>query len=119
MINKNLAKKAKFGFGLFVILLSIAISLFAFVTKDKNLVGLASHIFSSKEDDLTGLIEFESIKALNLEQGNYYINAEGIVYSLDKQKPVAKINFIEESQKNRLIYIDNQGRVGYLLKPMS
>ena len=50
-----------------------------------------------------------------LAAGNYYIDENGIVYWTDDSSSpaIAKVNSIDESQKNRPIYIDNNGNVGY------
>lgn len=124
-INK---KGENFSFGVGVIVLSMVISLFAFISEDKDLVGLAASSLGARDADLeitinyNELMEFKDIGSLStLAAGNYYIDNDRIVYWIDDEsKPaIAKVNFVDESQKNRYIYIDNEGRIGYVLVPIS
>ena len=89
------------------------------------------------------LIELKNIDSLKtLAIGNYYVDGDGIVYWIDdmseidrfpsmlKNTPralargrvfdksklaIAKVNFIDGVHKNRHIYIDKEGRIGYVL----
>lgn len=132
MKNKIKSKSGeKFGLGMLIILLSMSISLFAFLTQDKNLVGLAASNLDSGSskaennfDSLSDndLREFKDVNSLaTLAAGNYFIDSDGIVYWFDDEsKPaVAKVNSLDESQKRKQIYIDDGGRIGYVLSSVS
>lgn len=122
MENKKLIKNKsgeKFSVGMFVILLSITISLFAFISEDSKITGFAT---ASQDFEVyvksAGLRDFKDVDALgSLAQGNYYIDSNGIVYWIDDEsRPViGQINIVEDTQKNRHIYVDKEGRVGYVL----
>ena len=74
--------------------------------------------FISEEDKITGLV-IKDINALSaLGVGNYYIDSDGIVYYLDDnlKLAMAKVNFVDEVNKNRHIYIDNERRIWYVLE---
>ena len=103
---------------LIIIILAIAVTLLAFLSEDiKKLTGLAvANPYYSPSNQ--NLIEFKNIGELGtLSAGDYYIDNSGIVYWLDgSSKPaVAKVSFIGEEQKNRNIYIDKNGNVGYVI----
>ena len=109
----------KFGSGILIVLITMSLSLFSFVTEENKITGLA---VSNVEINNNDLLEFDNIKLLGyMSKGNYYIDNEGIVYwADDSSKPaVAMIKNIDESQKSRNIYIDESGRVGFVLKPVS
>lgn len=102
-----------FGSGIALILVSVAIFMFAFISED-SITGLV--VTEPKAEQ--SLIEFANFDELStLAAGNYYVDSDGIVYWLDDEsKPaIAKASYVDESQKNRHIYIDNQGRIGYVL----
>ena len=112
----------KFGFGIFIVFLTMSISLFAFITEENKITGLATY---STEDNVnamqSNLLEFNDFKSLStLAAGNYYIDENGIVYWLDdSSKPaVAKTNHIDEIQKSKSIYIDADGNIGFVLIPL-
>lgn len=124
MKNKKLSKSGeKFGFGVFIILLATSLSLFAFITKDKDLVGLAASNLEKYQEVKNikmhdELKEFKDAKSLEtLAPGSYYIGSEGIVYWADDESmpPVGKIKALDESQKQKMVYIDDNGRIGYVL----
>ena len=113
-----------FGVGLVVIILSIALASIAFISEDNSeITGFA---ISDDLDDYTdynsaqtSLIELEDFNSLrSLAAGNYYIDEESIVYWIDDEsKPaIAKVNFINEDIKNRQIYIDDEGNIGYVIQ---
>ena len=108
-----------FRYALIVIFLSIAISMLAFITQDKGLVGFATINYNSNAvTTQSNLIEFKDVKSLgSLAAGKYYIDEHGVVFWMeDDSKPaIAKVDFIDESQKNRYIYVDKEGNVGYLI----
>ncbi|MBI2656134.1 hypothetical protein HYX03_00155 [Candidatus Woesearchaeota archaeon] len=110
-----------FGVALAAIFLSISIFSIAFISEGSKITG-----FAVKENvDVNVqpiLVMFKDVNSLStLAAGNYYIDSDGIVYWMDDEsKPaIAKVNFVDESQKNRQIYIDDNGRVGYVLNPIS
>lgn len=125
--GKNLCKNKsgeKFGFGLFVVVISILVSLFAFVSENSKTTGFA--VLEGNENDaaqysmeiMSNLIEFDEIKSLStLAPGNYFIDDDGIVYwTDDESRPaIAIVKIHDEIQENRNIYIDDEGRIGYLL----
>ena len=121
MKNKKLAKNkfGNFGFGLTLIVVSISITLFAFISEDSRITGFAA---ISTEPSIVvisnDLMEFNDFKSLQtLSAGNYYVDTGGIVYWIDDESmpAIAKVKSIDEIQKNRIIYIDAQGRLGYVL----
>lgn len=131
MIKKLIQNKKSENFrnSIFVVILSIIIFILAFVTENNKITGF---VVSEDSTDITttndeiiipdNLMEFYDINSLaTLAAGNYYIDADGIVYWLDDDaKPaIALVIFADESQKNRHIYIDAEGRIGYLLNPVS
>jgi len=110
----------KFGFGIFIVLFAISVSLFAFVSEDNNITGFATQEIQNQEIKINpaNLPEFKEINSLgSLAVGNYFVDENGMVYwDEDALKiPMAKINFLVENQKNREIYIDSRGRIGYVL----
>ena len=122
MNNKLQKNKSgeKFSVGLFIILLTTSISLFAFITEENKVTGYATLENTQEEAQIIpqNLIGFNNVNSLStLSAGNYYIDSKGIVYWVDDESSpaIAKIQFIDESQKNRYIYIDDNGRVGYVL----
>ena len=126
MKDKNFYKNKlgeRFGFGLFIIFLAMTVSLFAFISEDSKITGFAA---ISTEPGIVVIsnvfIEFNDFKSLQtLSAGNYYVDNEGIVYWIDDEsKPaIAKVKSIDEIQKNRVIYIDDEGRIGYVLNSVS
>lgn len=120
-MNKKLEKNKSgenFGFGLAFIVLSMAISILAFISEGSKITGFATlsqeDIFVKSAD----LRDFEDVDSLGrLAQGNYYIDNNGIVYWIDDESmpAVGQLNIVEDSQKNRHIYIDSNGRIVYVL----
>jgi len=126
-MNKKLARNKsgeKFGFGLLIVLLSISVSLFAFISEENKVTGFVVAEENQKIVQIQQpiLLEFNDVNSLStLSAGNYYIDENGVVYWIDDEsKPaIAKVTFFEESQKNRRIYIDDEGRIGYVLESIS
>ena len=123
MIKKLIKSKSgeKFSVGIFIVFLTIVISMFAFITEENKITGFAISDANQEETQIVQpiLLEFKDVNSLaTLSAGNYYIDENGIVYWIDDEaKPaIAKVNFVDESQKNRHIYIDAEGRIGYVLK---
>ena len=125
-IKKPLQNKSgqEFSSGVFIVILTISISLFAFISEGNNITGFAT--LDNKEAGNTkeeisiipnNLMEFNDIKSITLAAGNYYVDDEGIIYWIDDESrpPVARLKNIDEIQKNKNIYIDDEGRVGYVL----
>ena len=101
-----------------VIAISIAVVSVAFLSEDRSLTGLVVN-----EDKLViekpNLIVFDYVSSLRtLSAGNYYVDGDGIVYWADDDSmpAIAKVGFIDDSQKNRKIHIDNEGNIGYLFE---
>ena len=122
MIIKINKRGEHFNIALAVIFLSVAVSLFAFMSEEKNNVtGFVAQEPASDYSyaDSPVLREFNNFSELgSLAKGNYYIDNGGIVYWIDDEsKPaVAKVNNIQDVQKSRIIYIDENGSIGYLLR---
>lgn len=122
MSKKFVNKKGeKLSSGLFIVILTISISLFSFISEENRITGFA--ISGEKQEEIEviqpDLIEFKDVNSLStLAAGNYYIDGNGIVYWIDDESrpAIAKVNFVDESQKNRDIYIDIEGRIGYILE---
>lgn len=119
--NKNKTGES-FQFSVFIVFLSIAISLFAFISEENKITGFVVGADLTAAFIQPVLIEFKDVDSLKtLVAGNYYVDSNGIVYWVDDESmpAIAKVDFIDESQKNQHIYIDNEGRIGYLLSPIS
>ena len=106
-----------FKFALIAIFLSIFISLIAFNSEGNKITG---YVTSTADEVVVqqSLLEFEDVSSLNsLASGNYYLDDYGVVYWLDdtSRPAIARLNFVSDSQKNRAIYIDNNGNIGYLI----
>ncbi len=118
-MKKN-KKGEKFGFGVFIVLFAISVSLISFISEDNSLTGFAVQENQAQESKAVpqSLPIFRDINSLgSLAVGNYYVDENGIVYwdEYPSKIPVAKISIIDENQKNREIYIDSRGRIGYVL----
>lgn len=123
MKDKNFYKNKlgeRFGFGLFIIFLAMTVSLFAFISEDSKITGFAA---ISTEPGIVVIsnvfIEFNDFKSLQtLSAGNYYVDNEGIVYWIDDESrpAIAIVKYHDEIQENRHIYIDDEGRIGYVLE---
>ncbi len=110
----------KFSFGLNLIVLAIAVTLIAFITENRQITGFVIVDSDTSYETLDYLKEFDNVDSLTLSKGVYYIKEDGIIYWIDNEPiPVAKVENIDETQKNRFIYIDDEGRVGYILKIVS
>ena len=125
MRNKKLIKNKigeKFGFGVIIVFLAMAISLFSFVSEENKITGLV--IFEDVAQNIvrtSDLRDFKDVNSLSiLAAGNYYINENGIVYWVDDESSpaVGQLNNFDENLKNQEIYIDNYGRIGYVLIPL-
>ena len=126
-MNKQLVKNksGNFGFGIFIIFLAMAVSLFAFISEENKITGFVA--LEDEENDATqnniqiissNLIEFENFNSLSaLAPGNYFIDDDGIVYWIDDESgpAIAIVKLRDEIQENRRIYIDDEGRIGYAL----
>jgi len=125
MNNKNFNKSKKgesFQLAVFIVFLSIAVSMFAFISEENKITGFAAFENNQEINIQDNLIEFKNIKSLStLAAGNYYIDGNGIVYWIDDESipAIAKVDFVDENQKNQHIYIDNEGRIGYVLNIIS
>lgn len=114
-------KIGNFAFGINLIVTVIAISLLAFISEDNKITGFAVLEDSNVNIVQTDLIEIKDMNELGtLSPGNYYIDDEGIVYytDIDSNPAIAKVQSIEDLYKNKHIYIDKNGNVGYILTPV-
>ena len=124
-MNKNKSGE-NFGFGIFVALFFTAVFSFAFISEDNKITGFA--VSNTRNADSENSIrynelkQFKDVKSMEtLAAGNYYIDENGIVYWIDgdSRPAVAKVSLVYESQKNKQVYIDNQGRIGYVLNTIA
>ena len=111
-------KGEHFNFAMILVFVSIAISLIGFMSEDRKITG---YVVSTNNNpaiqlDLRQFDDFRSLQTLG--PGNYYIGSNGIVYwADDSSRPaVGKLNLIDDSQKNKRVYIDNNGNIGYILQ---
>ena len=101
-----------------VVSLAIIIPSIAFISENKDIAGLASSALQYSSSDEPSLQEFDTVRSLGtLAAGNYYIDDSGIVYWTDDSSspPIARVRSIQEREKNRRIYVDDLGNVGYAL----
>ena len=106
-----------FRFAMFLVFVSIAVSIFAFLSEDSGVTGQVTATTLNQAASLY-LIEFEDLSELGtLAPGKYYIDGNGIVYWTEgnEMAKIAKINYLDSSQKGRHVYIDFEGNVGYLI----
>ena len=120
----DVKKGENFSFGLFIVFSAMAISLLAFISEENKITGLAALEDTQRAIHIIKpiLIEFNDVDSLkSLAPGNYHIDEDGIVSWLDDDSNpiIAKVNFVEEAQKNRHIYIADSGRIGYVLSEIS
>lgn len=103
----------KFGIGMLVVLAAMSVSLVSFITEENKIMAFATYEVNNLD-----LLEFDDVESLGyLATGNYYIDAEGIVYWTDEgSKPaVAFVKSVGDSG-GRHIYIDDLGKIGYVLE---
>lgn len=113
-MSQNKSPDEIFSEALLITFLAITITLFAFVGEENKITG-----FAAAENIDNNLFEFDDMSYLGyLPVGYYYIDNGGIVYQVNDvfKTPIAKIKFIEEIQKDRYVYVDDYGRVGYVLE---
>ncbi len=106
-----------FSLALLVIIISIAVFSIGFLSENSSPTGLAVYDEDYASIDID-LIIYDNLDSLSaLAAGNYYVDGNGIVYWVDDESkpPIAKVNSLSESQKNRRIFIDKEGNIGYLL----
>ena len=121
-LTKKLANNKigeSFGFGLVLVILSIGVFSLAFISENNKITGFVAYAPENTYTIPANLIEFNDVNSLaTLSAGNYYVDGKGIVYWMDDEsKPaIAKVNSIDEIQRNRYVYIDTQGRIGYVLE---
>ena len=117
--NRKHKDKDHFKSALVVVALAIFISLIGLMSGQNNLTGFAtSTTYNSNAATQTDVKEYNDVKSLEvLAPGNYYIDANGFVYWMDDDATpaVAKVKSLSDDQKNRKIYIDDRGNVGYLI----
>lgn len=108
----------KFTYGIFLIVSFILLSTLAFLNEDKNITGYVIAGESANHESASALSEFNSLNSLaQLSPGLYYVYADGYVYSVDDYARllVGKINRLDDPQKDKLVYIDRNGNIGYVL----
>ena len=122
MNNKKLLKNKlgeSFEFAIILITISIALSLIAFISEENKITGLVTS--EAAPQNLVNTPDLMDIKDINslgsLAAGNYYVDENGIVYWIDDESrlAIAQLNNFDENLKNREIYIDKYGRIGYVL----
>ena len=105
--------------GMFLALVSMAIFSIALLSEQSGTTGFVTANDNSNTVHVLDLKDFRDINSLGeLGAGKYYISGDGIVYYIDASSrfPVAKIDYVNELQKNRFIYIDSNGNIGYLIE---
>lgn len=115
------SREKVFADGITLVALAIFVSMFSFITEDSSITGFAVSE-SSNAAVGSGLPIYENVKSLaTLAAGNYYVDSNGIVYWADDEPmpAVGQISIAEDSQKNRHIYIDGNGNIGYVLESVS
>ena len=117
--NHKHKDKDHFKSALVAVALVIFISLIGLMSGQNNITGFAtSTSYNADAATQTNVKEYTDVKSLEvLAPGNYYIDAKGFVYWMDDEvtPAVAKVKSLTDDQKNRKIYIDDQGHVGYLI----
>lgn len=117
--NNKHKDKDHFRYALVVIFLAIFVSLIGFMGEDNKITGFAtSTAYSANAATQTNVKEFNDVKSFEaLAPGNYYIDGKGFVYWMDDDSTpaVAKVRSLSDDQRNRKIYIDDRGNVGYLI----
>ena len=117
--NHNHKDKDHFKSALVAVALAIFISLIGLMSEQNNITGfVTSTSYDSNAATQINVKEYNDVKSLEvLAPGNYYIDASGFVYWMDDDvtPAVAKVKSLSDDQKNRKIYIDDQGNVGYLI----
>ena len=119
-IHHNHKEKDHFKSALVAVALAIFISLIGLMSGQNNITGFAtSTSYNADAATQTNVKEYNDVKSLEvLAPGNYYIDGQGYVYWMDDEvtPAVAKVRSLTDDQKNRKIYIDDQGNVGYLIQ---
>ena len=118
--HKTHKQKDHFNVALVVIFLAIFVSLISFMSENNKLTGFVVNANYKNADAATqtNVKEYNDVKSLGvLSPGNYYIDNQGYVYWMDDDSTpaVAKVKYLNDDQKNRKIYIDNEGNIGYLI----
>ena len=109
MLKKINSNAESLNFGLLLVLLSMIVFVFAFISEE-NKTGFATL------DTSSDLIVYNNVDSLSsLAPGNYYVDNNGVVYWLDdNSKPaIAKVQYLRDAQKNKYIHIDNNGNIVY------
>lgn len=119
MTSKIIKKKngEHFRLALLLIFVSISVSILAFLSENNGITGQVTGTTLSQVAS-PDLIEFDSVSDLGtLAVGKYYIDGNGIVYWMEgnEMAKIAKIKYVDSSQKGRHVYIDFEGNVGYLI----
>ncbi|HLC62598.1 MAG TPA: hypothetical protein VJI52_06285 [Candidatus Nanoarchaeia archaeon] len=117
--NHKHKEKDHFKSALVAVALVTFISLIGLMSGQNNLTGfVTSTSYNADAATQTNVREYQNVNSLQvLAPGNYYIDSQGYVYWMDDEvtPAVAKVTYVRDEQKNRKIYIDDQGNVGYLI----
>ena len=117
--NHKRKDKDHFKSALVAVSLAIFISLIGFMSEQNNITGFVTGTpYNSNAATQINVKEYNDVKSLEtLSPGNYYIDGNGFVYWMDDDSTpaVAKVKTLTDDQRNRKIYIDDQGNVGYLI----
>ncbi|MEK6984432.1 MAG: hypothetical protein AABX33_07700 [Nanoarchaeota archaeon] len=117
LIKNNIGES--YALGLFIIVLSVGIFSLAFMSEENKITGYAAlgadMISAPAENNFPEFNDVDSLKTL--APGDYFIDDNGVVYwTGDSRMPaIAKVKEIDDAQKNRQIYIDGSGRIGYIV----
>ena len=110
-------KSPSFVAGLLFILASVSVFSVAFFSEQNSLTGLV--VANQKTIEPSPVLkQYNDVSSLaELSPGKYYINSNGIVYYMDDKSrfAVASVSHLDDSQKDRFVYIDTNGNIGYLI----
>jgi hypothetical protein len=104
--------------GMFLAIISMAIFSVALMSEQPGITGQVVAI-DSAQIDIFSLREFKDVNSVGeLSAGKYYLSREHIIYYIDDTSrfPVAKIVHLDDAQKDRFVYIDASGNLGYLIE---
>ena len=107
-----------FEIGILFIVSAISITMLGFLSEEKNLAGHAAANENTGYAVFNDNPLFHNLDSLSeLSPGNYIVYDNNLVYSVedDARLLVGKISHIQDFQKNKYIYVDRDGNVGYVL----
>lgn len=114
-MKKRTRNEDKFGVGILLIILSISVTMFGFLSEERNIVGYAAGENRAINEGNAILYAYNSLSELS--PGKYFVYDDGSVYSIEEYAKlfVGKVKHVQEIHKNRNLYVDRNGNVGYVL----